>query len=126
LPVGLGGHHLLEHVLRVAEDRRREATDLVGWRALPARRRRRRLLLVGAATTAAHHLSPADQDARVDAERPADDPEHHHGADAEAAADRQSEPTAAALAAPVLDIGGGAEIFPAHRSVLRNPARPGP
>ena len=64
------------------------------------------------------HLGAADQQARIDAERPADDAEHHDGADAEpAAADRHADAaaTAAAIAAAILDVVALRQIVLAHR-----------
>ena len=76
-------------------------------------------LLVLRAAAADHHFGAADQDARIDAERPADQAEHDHGADAEpAAADRNTETAATAEAAAaiavVLDIVAAAKVIPTH------------
>ena len=66
----------------------------VGAPVLP-RRLPVRLLVVRAA--AADDFGAADENAGIDAERPADQAEHHHGADAEAAApDRNTEAAATA------------------------------
>ena len=59
---------------------------------------------------AGQHLGAADQEPRIDAERPADQAEHDHAADAEpAAADRKPAARAtaariAAIAAAVFDV----------------------
>ena len=83
------------------------------------------LLVLRAA--AGDHFGAADQHARIDAERPADQAEHDHGADAEpAAADRKAETAAAeaaAVTAIVLDIVAAAEIIPAHSKRLPNVRR---
>ena len=73
--------HVFPDVLRVAENRGGEAAHLVLRCALAALLLR--LLIAGAA--AGHHLGAADQDARIDAEGPADQAEDHDGADAETA-----------------------------------------
>ena len=67
------------------------------------------LLLIVAAAAAVQHLRPADQDAGIDAESPADEAEDDDGADSEAACSPRD-----AHAAPVLDVGGGSKVFPAH------------
>jgi hypothetical protein len=126
--VGLAGlaENILPLRLGAAEDARHEAADVVARRAgaprLPARRRlaRRLIGLLIARSAAGEDFGAADQHPRIDAERPADQAEHHDGADAQAAAaDRHPETaakTAAALfAAAVLDVAALVQIFPAHR-----------
>ena len=75
------GEHVLPLHLGAAEHAAHEARSLVVDRR---RRRTRRLLLLLLA--AAENLRAADQQPRIDAERLADDAEHHDGADAEPAA----------------------------------------
>src|SRR5262252_148236 len=91
----------------VAEDRGDESADIVarlaGAPRLPARHR---LLDVRAA---GQNFGAADQNARIDAERPADQAQHHDGADPETAAtDREAETAtaeaAARFTAAILDI----------------------
>jgi hypothetical protein len=65
-----------------------------------------------------HLLDAADQHARIDAERPADQGQHDDAADAEAP---RPAGDAHATAAAILDVGGGPEIFPAHLVFLRRP-----
>ena len=67
-------------------------------------------LLLIARAAARHHLGAADQDARVDAERPADKAEDHHRSYAEPAAARHAH------AATVFYIGRCSKVFPAHES----------
>ncbi len=125
-PVGLAGlaENILPLRLGAAEDARHEAADVVARRAgaprLPARRRLARRLLLVARPAAGEDFGAADQHPRVDAERPADQAEHHDGADAQAAAaDRHPETAAIAaaalFAAAVLDVVALVQIFPAHR-----------
>ena len=118
LAPGLVRQDLLPDVLGVAEDRGGEAAALVRGLGLAlALRLRIDLLFLARAPAARHLLGAADQDRRVDARDPADDAQDHDRADAEpaGAAAGEAEPaTTAALAAPVLDIVGRAEIFPAH------------
>ena len=72
---------------------------------------------------AVHHLGAADQDARVDAERPTDQAEHDDGSDAQAAAPDRDTDAAAAVAAvfttAVFDVVAAAEIVPTHREFLQ-------
>jgi hypothetical protein len=72
---------------------------------------------------AVHHLGAADQDARVDAERPTDQAEHDDGSDAQAAAPDRNTDAAAAVAAvfttAVFDVVAAAEIVPTHREFLQ-------
>src|SRR5262249_40462075 len=65
---------------------------------------------------AGQDLGAADQQARIDAERPPDEPEHDDGADPQASgADRHAHAAAAAaFVAPILDVVAAAEILPAH------------
>jgi hypothetical protein len=75
--------------------------------------------LLIARSAAGEDFGAADQHPRIDAERPADQAEHHDGADAQAAAaDRHPETTARAaalFAAAILDVAALLQIFPAHR-----------
>jgi len=70
-------------------------------------------------------LGAPDQQARVDAERIADDADHHDGADAEPApahADRKTTTSApAAVATTILDIVALRQIVVAHPSSPRRP-----
>ncbi len=97
--------------------------------ALPVRRRRRRRLLHLRLTGAGQDLGAADEQARIDAERPADDAEHHDGADAQsAAADRKTAAPAAAVAtigASILDVAAFRQVIQAHGFVSL-PASPRP
>src|SRR5215468_10796307 len=67
---------------------------------------------------AVHDLGAADQDARIDAERPAEQAENDDGSDPDAAAADRDAHTAAAeatfVAARVLDIVAAAKIIPTH------------
>ena len=72
---------------------------------------------------AVHHLGAADEDARIDAERPADQAEHDDCSDAEAAApDRNTDAATAETAvvtSTVFDVVAAAEIVPTHREFLQ-------
>ena len=87
----------------------------------------RRLLLVSAAAAARENLGAADQEARIDAERPADDAEHDDGADAEPAAAAHREAETAASAAARRHRRGDPrccrlrQIIPAHQFLLSAP-----
>src|SRR4051794_21883206 len=112
---------LLEHVfpddLGRAEDARDELAHLVarraglaGWLGL--------LLLVGAA---ADHLGAADQEARIDAERVADDAENDDGADAQTTTterETKATPPAAAIAAAIFDVVALRQIVKPHSFLL--------
>src|SRR5262249_58215300 len=79
----------------------------------------RRVLLRRAA--ASENFRTADQQARINAKRPAAQAEHHGGTDAETAATnwQTSEPASAraAIFAPaILDVFALRQIFPTHRS----------
>ena len=71
-------------------------------------------------TAAGENFRAADQDARVDAERVADEAEHDDGADTEPAAAQGKTETASAthsaaiIAATVLDVVAAAEIIVTH------------
>src|SRR5215470_12636568 len=87
--------------VNVAEDGRDEFSDVIAWLAgaprLPARRLHR---LLNVCAAAGKDLGAADKDARIDAERPADQAQYHDGADPEpAATQRQAEAAAAKPAA---------------------------
>src|SRR5262245_30963749 len=119
-PVVLVGllEDLLPAVLGIAEDGGDELAHLVAGRAgVPLAVARGAFVLRLA--PAAHHLGAADQEARIDAERPADEAEHHDGADPQAAgAARHAEAAAPAagiaFVAAILDVVAAAEILPAH------------
>ena len=91
---------------------------------------RRLVGLLIARRIAREDLGAADQQPRVDAERPADQPEHHDGADAEpAGAHRHAEAaavSAAAIAVPpaILDVVAATPVLKAHRRspALRQPS----
>src|SRR4051794_27705370 len=113
---------LLEHVLPDdlgrAEDARHELAHLVARRAGLAGGLGL-LLLVSAA--AADHLSAADQQARVDAERVADDAENDDGADAETTAterETKAAPAASAIAAAIFDVVALRQIIKPHSFLL--------
>ena len=107
------GEQVLPLHLGAAEHAAHEARRLVVDRR---RRRTRRLLLL--LLTAGEDLRATDQQPRIDAERVADDAEHHDGADAEpAASHREAAATTAAvaaIAAAILDVVALRQIFPAH------------
>src|SRR5262245_59276117 len=93
-----------------------EAAHVVPRRACAARRRRR-LHLRPAGTS--QDLGAPDEQARVDAERPADEAERHDRADAQSAAsDRKTETapaaTETALFASILDVAAFRQIVQAH------------
>src|SRR5262249_6308214 len=71
---------------------------------------------------AVHDLGAADQDAWIDAERPAEQAENDDGSDPDAAAADRDAHTAAAeatfVAARVLDIVAAAKIIPTHDRFL--------
>src|SRR2546423_968735 len=82
------------------------------------------LLLLIRLSAAGHHLGAPDQDARIDAKRVADDPEHHDRADAEPAAAQahgQAEAAAtaaAAIAAAILDVLAFRHVVETHLVLL--------
>src|ERR1043166_258422 len=90
---------------------------LAGLRRRPVLNRRPIRLLVGRLTR--ENFAAADQQARIDAERPAEKAEHHEPAAAPpAGAGRHAEAAAtvaAALVATVLDVVAGLPIVGAHR-----------
>src|ERR1019366_7633900 len=102
-------------ILGIAEDGCDELTHRVGRRARAPAGRPVWLLVMRAAADA---FRAADQHARIDAGRPADQPKHDYGSNAEPAAPaRNTETTAAEAAAGatiVLDIVAAAEIIPTH------------
>jgi hypothetical protein len=120
-----GAEDFAPGILGIAQDSCDELTRLIGRRAGAPRRLPVWLLVLRA--SAADHFRAADQNARIDAGRPADQTEHDHGSNAEpAAADRKSETTAAETAAGtaiVLDIVAAAEIVPTHLKRLPLVAR---
>ncbi len=126
-------------VVDLAEHAGHEGAHLVGGRPTPAITRDTairadrtvHLLRLGAA--AIDHLSAANQNAGIDAERPADQPEHDNRTDAEpaATAHRYAETASAAAKAAtafvvtaVIDVVAAAKIIPAH-CTLRSCPRPG-
>src|SRR5262249_12048787 len=111
------GEDLLPLQFGAAEHLAHEAAHVVLRRAGPAprgRRRHRRRAGPGQA------LGAADEQAWVDAERPADEAKRHDRADAQsAAADRKAETAAAtetALFASILDVAAFRQIVQAHGS----------
>ena len=121
------GQHFGPHVFVLRQNGGDEAADLVGAIGILCIGGLRLGPLHGlhiAAAPACHHFRAADQHARVDAERIADEAEDDDRANAEAAAgatERQAETaatTAVAFTAPVLDIVRLAEIFPFHPNCL--------
>src|ERR1700730_6004430 len=70
---------------------------------------------------AVHHFRAADQKSGIDAERPAEEAQNHHGSNSKTALAGH-----AATAAPVLDIVRTAEILPSHKRlplvILSHPA----
>src|SRR5580704_376801 len=74
----------------LADETARFVRGLAALRGRPALDRRLVGLLIGR-RIAIEDFRAADQQARIDAERPADKPKHHDGADADAAADRHTE-----------------------------------
>ena len=121
-PVGLAAlrEDRLPLRLGAAENAGDEAAGVVAGRPgaarLPARLGRLLDLRIAAAR---QDFGAADQDAGIDAERPADQAEHDDGADAEsAAADRKTESAAAAtgFTAAILDVAALFQIIQTHRS----------
>src|SRR5262249_49626777 len=109
------GEDLLSLQFGAAEPLAHEAAHIV-LRSAGAARRGRRLHLRPAGT--GQDLSAPDEQARVDAERPADEAERHDRADAQsAAADRKTETapaaTETALFASILDVAAFRQIVPA-------------
>jgi hypothetical protein len=77
-----------------------------------------RLLLRRPVAAAGEDLGAADQKARIDAERPADQAEHHHGADAETSGAAETAAAATTSAVThVVDIVASTEIIPAHLTI---------
>jgi hypothetical protein len=73
---------------------------------------------------AVHHLGAADEDARIDAERPTNQAEHDDCSDSEAAApDRDTDASAstetAVVTSTVFNVVAAAEIVPTHREFLQ-------
>jgi hypothetical protein len=113
------GEDLLPLQLGAAEHLAHEAAHIILGSASCAPRRGRRLHLRLAGT--GQDLGAADEQARIDAERPADEAERHDRTDAQsAAADRKAETTSAAaktaLFASILDVAAFRQIVQAHRS----------
>ena len=75
---------------------------------------------------AGENFRAADQDARIDAHRPADQAEHDHGSNAEPAtsAHRKTEAATAAAESPativaaIVDVVAAAEVIVTHRNLL--------
>src|SRR5664279_5108312 len=112
--------HFAPGVLGIAQHGCDELTHRVDRRAGAPAGRPVGLLVVRSAADA---FRAADQHARIDAGRPADQPELDHGSNAEAAAPAGYTETTAAEsatgAAIVLDILAAAEIIPTHSICLR-------
>src|SRR5262249_4596102 len=110
------GEDLLPLQVGAAQDLAHEAADLVLGRAGARGGLARRLDGGGAA--ARRNLAAADQQGRVDAERPADEAEHHDRPDSHSAADGNAEaaPAAAetAVVAAILDVAGFRQIVQSH------------
>src|SRR6266699_788084 len=71
---------------------------------------------LGLIAGAGDELGPPDEQPRIDAERPADQPQHHHGADAQSAATHRhtaetAETAAAAFLAAILDIAAFRQVI---------------
>src|SRR5262249_32124474 len=112
------GEDLLRLQFGAAEHLAHKAAHVV-LRSAGASRCGRRLHLRPAG--AGQDLGAADEQARVDAERPADEAERHDGADAQsAAADRKAETAPAAthtaLFASILAVAASRQIVQAHGS----------
>src|SRR5262249_38645726 len=111
------GEDLLPLQFGAAEHLAHEAAHIiVGSAGAPRRGRRLHLRLAGTG----QDLGAADEQARIDAERPADEAERHDRADAQSAAPaRQAETasaaTKAALFASILDVAAFRQIVQAHR-----------
>src|SRR5712691_5029593 len=103
--------------LGAAEHGRHELAGAVAWRAGLGRGAIGRVIGMAAA---AENLGAADQEPRVDAERPAENPEHDQRADAHpAGADRKAAPAGVALlAAAILDVVAARQLIPAHSWLL--------
>src|SRR6185369_15656725 len=110
--------NFLPGIFCVAENGSDKIAHLVG--RLACRLPRLRLVGLLLVSAAVHNLSPADQNARVDTERPADQSENDDGSDPHAAAADRDAHTAAAdaaatfLTARILDIVAAAKIIPTH------------
>src|SRR5262249_18863154 len=87
--------------VNVAEDGRDEFSDVIAWLAgaprLPARRLH---WLLNVCAAAGKDLGAADQEAWIDAQRPADQAQHHDGADPEPAPPQTQTEAANAKRAP--------------------------
>src|SRR5579862_2864002 len=110
----VGPPHCAEHVgpaiLGIAKHR---GDKILGLRGLCIVRRRRAALLDHRAA-AGKNFRAVDEDARIDAERPADQAENEDRADAEAVRATGHGEAAVARAAIVLDIAGATEFIPTH------------
>src|SRR5262249_12048124 len=103
-------------VFRCSEHCGNELTGLIGGGTGLARTGRRGL---GRLVAARQDLGAADEQARVDPERPPDQSEHTDGTDAEPAAPtRDAEPALSGLLAAIIDIVAAAKIVPSHRLLL--------
>src|SRR5579885_203021 len=117
----LGGKNPAPHIFGVDEHSGDELTGRILRRAGPPRRLSIGLLVLRRA--AVDQLRAADKDARIDAERPANEAEYHDGTDAEAPpADGNTEAaTADAIAvAIVFDVVTATKVIPAHSHALRH------
>ena len=112
------GKDFFPALIRAAEHAIDEPPRLV-LRLTGAARGRRRRLSLGMAGTG-EDLGAADEQAWIDAERPADNAQHHNGADTQpAAADGKPEPAPspeAAFAAPILYVAAFRQVVQAHGS----------
>src|SRR5499426_3536413 len=106
-------------VFGVAQHRGHELPHLIVGRTGLAWLRRGRL---GGFAAARQDLGAADQQARVDPQRPADEAEDHNRADADAApaTDRDAEPATSLVTPAVFDVVAAAEIIPAHEPLHEN------
>jgi hypothetical protein len=110
------GEDLLPLQLGAAEHLAHETAYVVLGSASASRRRRRLHLRLA---LAAQDLGPADEQAWIDAERPADQAERDDRADAQSAtADRQAEPSTAAaetaVVASIFDVAAFRQIVQPH------------
>src|SRR5262249_50655895 len=112
------GKDLTPDVFGVAQDRGEEIAGLIARRRVARGPRLRRLLIL-LLPAALQDLRAANQNSRIDAERPAEQAEHDDRSDPESASRKPHAATAksAATAAVVLDIFASTEIIPAHETL---------
>src|SRR5215469_6601251 len=114
----IGGEDFGPNILRAAQHRGYELTDLVVWRD-GVDIGRRATLLRGLSATG-ENLCATDEDAWIDTERPADQAENDDHADPEtatAAGYAQAATTRGASLAVILDVATLAQILPTHISL---------